>query len=95
MKKQLDEAEFYNAWLKPIYGITVEELIKKEPELCKTSEWYKKYAVTQEQHDRWYEWAVGRIAKHYGFGKKVARQRFAFHYLNVSPSIKKDEVRES
>jgi len=90
MRKELSEEEFYDAWLVPCHGITVKELMEKEPELCKTSDWYKKYAVTQEQHDKWYEWAINRVAKHYKWSKKFTRRRFAFQYLNLAPSVKED-----
>ncbi len=88
MKAQLKEEDFYNAWLKPYHNITVQELIEKEPELIKTSDWYKKYACTQEQHDEWYKWAIDTVAKHYGYSKKLAKRRFAFEYLNLSPTVK-------
>jgi hypothetical protein len=90
MKKPLDAEEFYDVWLVFCYGITVKELKEKEPELCKTSDWYKKYAVTQEQHDRWYEWAIDKVAKHYRWSKKVTRRHFEFNYLNLAPSVKED-----
>ncbi len=88
MKKPLNEEDFYNYWLVKYHGITVRELMEKEPELIKTSDWYKKYAVTQEQHDEWYEWAINLIAKHERCSKETARIRFVWDYLNLSPAIK-------
>jgi hypothetical protein len=87
-RKELTSEDFYNYWLVKFHGITVQELIEKEPELCKTSDWYKKYACTQEQHDEWLDWAVDTIAKYYRCGKETARKRFVWDYLNLSPSIK-------
>jgi hypothetical protein len=87
MRKELDAEDFYNAWLYKYHNITVRELIEKEPELCKTSAWYRKYAVTQEQHDEWYDWAITKIAKHRRCSKKIAKKLFCFEYLNLSPSI--------
>ena len=92
MKKELSEADFYNAWLQPYHGITVEWLMENEPELVKTIEWYKKYAVSQEQHDEWHEWAIKTIQKHYGWSAKLAKRNFCMAYLNLSPSIKKEEI---
>jgi hypothetical protein len=87
-KKVLTTDDLYNGWLVKYHGITVQELLEKEPELCKTSEWYKKYAVTTEQYDEWYKWAIKEIQKFYHCSKKTAIRNFAFDYLNVSPSIK-------
>lgn len=87
MKKELKEEDFYNAWLQKYHGITIEELIEKEPELCKASEWYKKYAVTQEQHDDWYEWAITTLMKHYRWSRKSAQKNFCFEYLNLAPNV--------
>ena len=64
------------------------ELLEKEPELSKTPGWYKKYAVTQEQHDEWYEWAIGEICKKTRMKRKYAERSFAFDYLNLAPAVK-------
>jgi hypothetical protein len=87
-RKELKQEDLYNLWLQPYHGITVQELVEKEPELCATSEWYKKYAVTQAQHDEWYENAIALLAKHFRCGKKVAKRKFIWDYLNIAPSIK-------
>ena len=88
MKARLTDTEFYNWWLQKYHNTSIEEIIEKEPELAKSREWYKKYAVTQAQHDEWYEWAIQRIAKYYGWSKKRATREFAFAYINVSPTVK-------
>jgi len=85
---KLTEEEFYNYWLKKYHDITKWEVIKQEPEICKTQEWYKKYAVTQDQHDEWYEWAINRIMKHHRCSRKYAMQLFAFDYINIAPYVK-------
>jgi len=90
MRKQLTEEEFYNAWLVPCHGITVQWLIDNEPELIKTTDWYRKYAVTEEQYNEWYEWAIQRMMKHYKWSRKMAVSNFTLAGLNVLPSIKKD-----
>jgi len=87
-KEKLTEEYLINGWLQKYHSITIEELIKNEPELCKTAEWYKKYAVTQAQHDEWYEWAIMELAKNTGFPKKYVKKNFSFSYLNTAPNVK-------
>jgi hypothetical protein len=87
MKAKLSSEYIMDGWLKPYHGITVDWLVKNEPELIKTPDWYKKYAVSQEQHDEWYEWAIQTIMKHYRCSRKMAQRNFAFDYLNIAPSV--------
>jgi len=89
MKRLLSQEFVMDWWLQKYHGITCQWLIKNEPELITTPEWYKKYAVTQEQHDEWYDWVVSYMAKYYRQSKKIVKRRFCFDYLNCSPSIKK------
>ena len=77
-----------DGWLK-YHGKSVKWLIENEPELIKSPDWYKKYAVTQEQHDEWYDWAVSELGKNLRMPKTRVKRYFTFDYLNVSPSIKK------
>ena len=77
-----------DGWLK-YHGKSVKWLIENEPELIKSPDWYKKYAVTQEQHDEWYEWAVSELGKNLRMPKTRVKRYFSFDYLNLSPSIKK------
>ena len=90
-KKPLQEEDFYNWWLTKYHNTTVREILKKEPELCKSADWYKKYAVSQEEHDAWYEWAIATVAKHFACPKKIAKKLFGINYLNLSPSVKKPD----
>jgi len=90
-RKELTADDLYNYWLKKYHNITLAELIENEPELIKTSDWYKKYAVTQPQHDEWYEWAITEICKDKRCSRKYAKRNFCFDYLNIAPSIIKDE----
>ena len=89
-RKRLTLEDLYNGWLVKYHGITVEELVEKEPELTKTQKWYKKYAVTQEQHNEWHDWAIKEIQKYYHCSKKTAIRNFCFDYLNVAPNIKEN-----
>lgn len=88
MKSKITPEYLYNGWLQKYHGITAAELLEKEPELCKTSEWFKKYAVTQAQHDEWYEWAIAELCKAFHCSRKAVIRSFAFDYLNIAPSIK-------
>jgi hypothetical protein len=91
MKPNLTEEEFINWWLEKYHNTNLEEVIQKHPEWKNedhSRDFYTTYAVTQEQHDEWYEWAIQRIMKHYRYGKKMAQKQFAFPYLNVSPTVK-------
>ena len=86
-RKEPLPAEFIrDYWLKKYHGIDTAWLIENEPDIIKTPDWYKKYAVTKEQHDEWYSWAIDTIAKHRGISKKSAKRDFAWDYLNLSPS---------
>lgn len=87
-KEPLKEEDFYNYWLGKYHNTTVQEIIEKDPELCKTSKWYKKYQVTQEQHDEWYEWAIKTIMNHHRCSRKRAQRNFMFDYLNLAPMVK-------
>jgi len=87
-KSELTEEFIIEGWLKKYYGITVAEMIKRHPKLCKSSSWYKKYPVTQEQHDSWYNWAIDVISKTLRISKKQIKRAFVFDYLNCAPNIK-------
>ena len=89
-RKELTSEYIMDYWLEKGHGITTQWLIENEPELIKTSDWYKKYAVSQELHDEWYDWAIGEICKWKRCSRKYAKKNFAFEYLNLSPSIIKE-----
>jgi hypothetical protein len=89
MKAKLTQEYIMNYWLEKGHGITVQWLIENESKLIKSPDWYKKYAVSQELHDEWYEWAISELAKNLRASKKSVKRWFAFDYLNCSPSIKK------
>ena len=64
MKPKPTMEELIELWLKKYHNLTVAELIAKEPkELLQSSDWFKKYAVTQTQHDEWYEEAIELLRK--------------------------------
>ena len=86
-RKELTAEYIRDYWLKKAFNIDSAWLVENEPELIKTPEWYKKYAVSQELHDTWYEWAICEIAKSRRISKKFARRGFAFDYLNLAPTV--------
>ena len=51
MKTKITDDYIMNYWLLKGHGIDVDWLKENEAELIKTSDWYKKYAVSQELHD--------------------------------------------
>lgn len=53
-------------------------------------EFYRTYAVTREQHDEWYNWAIEVLSKSHRMSKKLTKRSFAFDYLNCSPSVIED-----
>lgn len=87
MKKQIEGNDLYNAWLK-YHNTNVDEIVKKHPKLSKTPKWFNKYAVTQEQHDEWVEWAKEHIRKITKYSKRYIDRHFWSVYLNYAPSIK-------
>jgi len=90
-KTELTEEFLINWWLEKYHGITVTEMIKKHPRLCKSGNWYKKYAVTQVQHDEWYSWAIDILSKTFHMSKKYTKRMFGLVYLNCAPSINKNK----
>jgi hypothetical protein len=87
MKAKTSGDDLINWWLKKYHDLTIEELVVKEPELTKTPEWYKKYAVTQSQHDEWREWAIKTLMKENRMNRKRVERNWWAVYLNTAPSI--------
>lgn len=93
MKKQLKEETFLDKWLTDCHGTTLEKVLEKHVEWQEnpsdhTRDFYETYAVTQEQHDAWYDWAISYIVKDLRVSKKFAIRSFAISSLNVAPQIK-------
>ena len=74
-------------WLYRYHGLTIAEL-KKIHTLKELSspDWYKKYAVTEKQHDKWEAWAEKKLIRT-GVIKKG--QSWGMLYLDTAPAIKK------
>jgi hypothetical protein len=80
--------DLINMWLVPFFGTTIQKVEKNWVGEKNSRAFYKKYAVTEAQHDMWYSWAIYAICKDYKWSKKMAKHQFMFTYLNCSPSIK-------
>ena len=78
-----------NLWMTKIYNTTIQEEQNKNPELFTTSEWYKQYPVTEQQHDEWEIEAKEVFRKFTKLSKKLVDRYWGFTYLNSSPYIKK------
>jgi hypothetical protein len=89
MKKEPTIEDMIDGWLKPYHNTTLAQVDKEWVGEKDSREFYKKYAVTQEQHDEWYEWAIDTLSKHFKWSKKFTRKQFCFDYLNCSPTVKK------
>ena len=96
MKKQDITPEFLiDMWLQKYHNTTIAQVLKDHPEWEKepeehTRDFYKKYAVTKEQHDEWYKEAIVLLSKAYRMPQKRTKRMFAFGYLNTAPSIKEE-----
>ena len=87
MPKEVDRNHIINGWLK-YHNLTVDELVKIETkEFLQSPEWFKKYAVTQEQHDEWVAWAKDYIHKETRLSKKMIEKGWWSVYLDIAPSI--------
>ena len=78
-----------NHWMTKIYNTTIQEEQSKNPELFASSEWFKQYPVTQQQHDEWEIEAKALFHKYVKEPKNCNSMFWGLTYLNSSPYIKK------
>ena len=88
--KTLKREDFLNWWLKKYHNISVSGVINKYPNEIRTPDWFKLFPVTQDQHDEWYNWAIDTISKELKVSKSIAKQKFAFDYLDSAPYVNKN-----
>ena len=93
MKTKLTEEDVINWWLEKYHNTNLTEILKTHPEWEDnprehTAEFYRAYAVSQEQHDEWHKWMIDAIAKEHGMSKKFVKRHSWAVYLNCSPSVK-------
>lgn len=89
-KKEIHLEDLINLWMVPIHGITIEEAYEKEP-WENSREFYEKYKITQEEHDKWYDEVIELLSKHFRWSKKRIKKEFTFAYLNCAPTIIKED----
>lgn len=89
-KNNISEQMLLNVWLEKYFETTIEEIVasgKYENNTEESRKFYADHAVTQEQHDWWYE-EVKKIFKK-KFGAKLGERTLSWAYINTAPSIKK------
>lgn len=87
---QYTETDIINWWMVPCHGLTFEEAYAKEP-WTESRVFYQRYAVTDAQHDAWYEKTITTLMKHYKWSRRRTVNEFVFVYLNTAPTVKKIE----
>jgi hypothetical protein len=91
-KKQLSELDLINLWMTKHFNTTYqEELLKNPPEVMQSSDWYRLYPVTQQQHDEWEVEAKEVFRKHFKLKKTSVNRYWGLTYLNTSPYVKQEE----
>jgi hypothetical protein len=92
MKKHIITIEdAINLWLK-YHNTTLSEVVEKHQwyDNTHTRAFYSTYAVTQEQHDEWYEEIIKLVSKWKRISIKSAKKAFVYDYINCAPDIRKD-----
>ena len=83
--KEIDEKvkliNDYKGWSKEENDAILQQQNKNSREFFKT------YAVTEEQHDEWCEWAKEEIRKRTKLSKEYINRKWGFVYLQTSPSV--------
>jgi hypothetical protein len=90
--KQVNRDDLLNWWLMKYHNTNVEEVVEKYPkEVLNSSEWFKLFPVTQEQHDEWVAWAKDHIKKVTKISKAMVERQWGYIYLDCSPYVKREE----
>jgi len=81
--------ELMNWWLEKYHNTNVEEVVKNHPKkVLQSTNWFKLYAVTKEQHDEWIKWAKSHIKKRERWSKALLERNWGFIYLDTAPYVK-------
>ena len=89
MRKTYSGNEIINGWLK-YHNTTIEEVFAKNPHYEEDNrQFFLDYAVTQEQHDEWLEWAKNKLKTDLKLTKKRLERSWPWVYLDCSPFVKK------
>jgi len=90
-KVELSGNDLINWWLLRYHKTNIEYEFACNPKYKSNNDlFYRKFMVTQKQHDRWYKW-FNRIVdrehkKRYGFARTKSFGK-GLIYLNVSPMV--------
>lgn len=94
--KKVNPDDLVNWWLDKYHNTNLTEVLKHNPEWKDnpnehTRDFYRKYEVTQEQHDEWQEWAKEYVREITKLSKKMINHSWPGIYLNCAPNVKEDE----
>jgi hypothetical protein len=81
----ITQAELIDLWLLPEYGVTFNEVVVDEQA---GKEFFNRYPVSQEAHDKWDAIASDLVRKVYKMSKKRAEKAKWSWYLNTAPTVK-------
>ena len=89
-KKVLTNEYLINLWLTKYHNTTIEEVFSTpwRRSRLKGNKFFRKYPVTQEQHDEWNKEAKEIFRKHFSISKSYIDKAWGLTYLNTSPSVK-------
>jgi hypothetical protein len=86
--KTVKRDDLLNGWLK-YHNTSVEQVILKHPkEELSSPDWFKLYAVTQDQYDEWEKWAKEYLKKRAKISKLLIARQWAMICLDCAPAIK-------
>lgn len=85
--KQVSREEMLNLWLEKYHNITVQEVLQKYPEECKSPDWFKLFPCTPEQYQEWERQAKLICQKKYKIPKRYLEETWWIVSLSCSPYI--------
>lgn len=94
--KKVNPKDLINWWLEKYHNTNLDKVVKENPEWKEnprehTKDFYKKYAVTQEQCDEWEKWAKEYTKKVTKVSKRLLERGWGLVYLDTSPQIIKED----
>jgi len=99
MGKKVNIDDLVNWWLEKYHGTNIEKILEENPKWKEnpsehTREFYEKYAVTQEQHDEWLQWAKEYTKKVTKVRGELFNRSWGFVYLDCAPQVIKTKENE-
>ena len=97
-KKEVRAEDLINWWLEKYHNTNLDRVQEAHPEWMDnpkehSMDFYKAYAVTEQQHDEWNKWAKEYTRKVTGHTKKFIDRGWPWVYLDTSPSIIQPETK--